>query len=261
MITPFIWYDKEALQAARLYKSLFRGSKTVSGTHMDGTPSGGVDVTTIRILGRDITLMSAGPHFKLNPSISLMVHCKSAAELDRVWKKLAKGGKALMELGSYPFSPRYGWIQDKYGLSWQLIYTKGARPGVTPFLMFTRRQSGKSSQAMKYYRGVFKKAPDFKVLDGGPEHAFAFNEAFSFVVSCKDQKEVDYYWKKLSSDPRSEQCGWCKDKFGVSWQVVPTVLGKLLGSKDRGVAGRVTQAFLKMKKFNIKALQSAAQGA
>ena len=95
----------------------------------------------------------------------------------------------------------------------------------------------------------------FMALDGGP--IFKFNEAVSFYVECADQDEVDYFWKKLSADPESEQCGWLKDKFGLSWQISPKQLEDLLGSPNRKKALAATNAMLKMKKIVIADLQSA----
>lgn len=98
----------------------------------------------------------------------------------------------------------------------------------------------------------------FICLDGGP--SFTFNEAISFTVPCKDQQEVDYYWEKLSAVPEAEQCGWCKDQFGVSWQIVPNRLGELLSDSDKEKAGRATQAMMQMKKLDIAELEAAFEG-
>lgn len=95
-------------------------------------------------------------------------------------------------------------------------------------------------------------------ISGGP--LFKFNESISFIVSCKDQEEIDYYWEKLSADPQAEQCGWCKDKFGLSWQVTPTLLDEIMASGDAEKIARATQAFLPMKKFNIAELEKAVKG-
>ena len=97
----------------------------------------------------------------------------------------------------------------------------------------------------------------FTALNGGP--LFRFNEAISFQVECETQKEVDYYWDKLSAggDRQAQQCGWLKDKFGLSWQIVPTILGRLLRDKDAAKAARVMNAMLQMKKLDIRQLQHA----
>jgi len=98
----------------------------------------------------------------------------------------------------------------------------------------------------------------FQCLDGGP--IFKFNESISFTVTCKDQEEVDYYWKKLSHVPEAEQCGWCKDQFGLSWQIVPTRLGELMTGDDPEGVKRVTAAFMKMHKLDIAELEAAYAG-
>lgn len=100
----------------------------------------------------------------------------------------------------------------------------------------------------------------FLGLNGGP--VFKFNEAISFIISCETQEEIDYYWNKLTDggDEKSQQCGWLKDKFGVSWQVVPSLLGELLSSSDKEKSGRVMKAMLKMKKIIITDLEIASNG-
>lgn len=197
-----------------------------------------------------------------------------------------------MPLNEYPFSKRYGWIQDKYGLSWQLILSKPSgeeRPFIVPSLMFVNNVCGKAEEATDYYISVFKNSkrgnifrypagmqPDkegtvmftdfmiegqwFSAMDSAREHRFNFNEAISFIIKCNSQEEIDDYWKKLSADPKSEQCGWCKDKYGLSWQVTPAVLDDMLTKGSREQADRVTQAFLKMKKFDIAELKRAYEG-
>jgi predicted 3-demethylubiquinone-9 3-methyltransferase (glyoxalase superfamily) len=97
-------------------------------------------------------------------------------------------------------------------------------------------------------------------MDSALVHEFAFNEAISFIVPCDTQEEIDYFWGKLSSDPKAEQCGWLKDKYGLSWQISSVAMQELPGSGDRASIDRVTQAFLKMKKFDIAALKRAAAG-
>lgn len=141
---------------------------------------------------------------------------------------------------------------------------------ITPFLWFNKE----AEEAANFYVSVFKNAKithvtpgqggiaqwvsfeiegeEFMALNGGPQ--FKFTEAVSFFVSCENQEEVDDYWVKLSADPKAEQCGWLKDKYGLSWQIIPKQLGELLG-KDK--SGKVMKAMLQMKKIDIKALQAA----
>ncbi len=150
-ITPFLWFDKDAGKIARFYASIFSGSEIVSTRKLHNTPSGTVEIVTMELLGQRLTLMSAGPFFKLN-------------------------------------------------------------------------------------------------------------KAVSFVISCKTQKEIDYYWTKLSAAPEAEQCGWLKDKYGLSWQIVPEIVEKLTSDKDPKKAQRVTQALLQMKKIDIAKLKRAYSG-
>ncbi|MEN9626345.1 MAG: hypothetical protein RL557_673 [archaeon] len=297
-ITPHLWFDKEAKEATAFYTSLFSNSKINSVSTIHDTPSGDCDIVSFELAGQPFMAISAGPYFKFNPSISFMVNFdpsqeKDAAKnIDLVWEKLSRGGKVLMELQAYPWSKHYGWIQDRYGLSWQLILTNPQgeeRPRIIPSLLFTDSRYGKAEAAINFYlstfndvkKGTFMKYgagqepnkegtvmfADFKLLDqwfvamdGAGEHHFAFNEAVSFIVKCENQKEIDYLWEKLSAVPEVEQCGWLKDTFGVSWQITPTVLGKMMQDKDVKKRERVTQAFLKMKKFDIQKLEEAYKG-
>lgn len=287
-ITPFLWFDKEAKKAAEFYASVFKGSKIKKATTLHDTPSGTVEVVTIELLGQEFTLMSAGPLFKFNPSVSFHVKCKTKDEVDAIWGKLKAGGTVLMELGEYPWSEKYGWCTDRYGLSWQVIFVGESeiQQKITPALMFVGDVCGKAEEAVNFYASAFRNAkanvlarygkgeePDkegtvkyaaftlegqeFGAMDSAHKHNFSFNEAISFVVNCKTQEEVDYYWGKLSEGGQEIECGWLKDKYGLSWQVVPTVLFEMLQDKDKKKVARVTEAFLKMKKFDIKTLEQA----
>lgn len=150
-ITPHLWFDKEAKEAAEFYTSVFPQSTIKNITTLHDTPSGTVDVVTIELFGQEFMMISAGPLFK-------------------------------------------------------------------------------------------------------------FNEAISFIVHCDTQEEIDYYWEKLSAVPEAEQCGWLKDKYGLSWQIVPTAMGDMMKDKDEKKLAWVTEAFLKMKKFDIEALKRAYEG-
>jgi predicted 3-demethylubiquinone-9 3-methyltransferase (glyoxalase superfamily) len=150
-ITPHLWFDKEAKQAAEFYVSIFPNSEITHASTIKNTPSGDCDVVSFKLNGQPFMAISAGPLFK-------------------------------------------------------------------------------------------------------------FNESISFVIPCESQQEIDYYWEKLSADPQAGQCGWLKDKYGLSWQVTPTALGELMSRGDPARTARVTQAFLKMKKFDIAALKRAYEG-
>lgn len=297
-IIPHLWFDKEAGQAAEFYTSIFPSSKILHRALLHDTPSGTCEVLSFSLNGYQFAAISAGPLFKLNPSISFFVNFdpskdpRAKENLDLLWKKLSEGGTPLMELDQYPFSERYGWIQDRFGVSWQLILTnpKGEeRPFIAPSLLFVGAVSGRAEEAIDYYVSVFKDSArgltarygknqepdregtlmfaDFKIegqwfaaMDSAHEHQFGFNEAVSLMIPCETQQEIDAYWKKLSHVPEAEQCGWVKDKFGVSWQITPARMQELLSDPDPKKVARVTQAFLKMKKFDLATLEKAAKG-
>lgn len=288
LITPHLWFDREAKEAAKFYTSVFNDSKIKDTTTLHNTPSGAVDIVTLDLSGQEFTLISAGPLFKFTPAISFLVACDTKEEVDGLWGKLSQGGSALMELGAYPFSERYGWVQDKYGLSWQVMFMgdRKIKQKITPTLMFVGEVCGKAEEAINFYATVFHNArvgdidrygkgegPDkegtikhatftlegqeLAAMDSALPHGFTFNEAISLMVHCDTQEEIDYYWEKLSADPRAEQCGWLKDKYGLSWQVVPNAMDEMLKDKDEKKIARVTEAFLKMKKFDLAKLREA----
>jgi predicted 3-demethylubiquinone-9 3-methyltransferase (glyoxalase superfamily) len=293
--TFHLWFDKEAREAAAFYTSLFPDSRVQYITTLHDTPSGDCDVVAFELAGMSFMAISAGPLFKPNPSISFFLNFDPAADdkarenLDSLWRKLSDGGKVLMPLQEYPFSKRYGWIEDRYGLSWQLILSDpdgDERPFIVPSLLFVGPVCGKAEEATDFYLSVFKQSkrglmarypegmePDqegtvmytdfmienqwFAAMDSAQEHAFNFNEAISLVINCESQDEVDYYWEQLSAVPEAEQCGWLKDKYGVSWQVVPRLLDEMMRNGTRAQIDRLTQAFLAMKKFDIEKLREA----
>ena len=301
-ITPHLWFDTQAKEAAEFYCRAFPDSKVDSVTTLRDTPSGDCDIVSFTLQGQPFMAISAGPLFRFNPSISFFVNFDPSrdpdarAHLDALWATLVDGGMALMPLDEYPFSKRYGWVQDRYGVSWQLILTDPAgdpRPAIVPSLMFAGDSPvyGKAEEAGAFYRSVFdgsqagqlKKYPagmpqdregtvmfsDFRLgdknwfaaMDSGHPHGFGFNEAISFIVTCRDQAEIDRYWSQLSSVPDAEQCGWCKDRFGVSWQITPESMDVIMRSGDQAMIDRVTQAFLPMKKLDVAKIEAAAKSA
>jgi predicted 3-demethylubiquinone-9 3-methyltransferase (glyoxalase superfamily) len=291
-ITPHLWFDTQAREAGDFYASVFPNSRVRNVTALDNTPSGTVDIVDVEICGQEFTLLSAGPLFKFNPSISFLVACETKEEVDALFRSLSNGGTAMMELGSYPFSERYGWVQDRYGLSWQVMFANG-RPieqKITPVLMFTETQAGHCEEAIRFYTSVFRNAqergfnrygsgeePDkegtirfgqfqlegqqFAAMDSARTHGFTFNEAISLQVHCDTQEDIDYYWDRLSADPKSEQCGWLKDKYDLSWQIVPTVMSEMLATRNPKKLAAVTAAFLQMKKFDVAKLQAVYDAA
>jgi predicted 3-demethylubiquinone-9 3-methyltransferase (glyoxalase superfamily) len=297
-IIPHLWFDREANEAAEFYTRIFPDSKITSGATLPDTPSGDTPTVSFELMGQPFMAISAGPEFKFNPSISFFVNFDpsrdpSAREnLDRLWEHLVEGGEVLMPLQEYPFSKHYSWVQDRYGVSWQLILTNPEgeeRSAIIPSLLFVGDGVGRAEEAINFYLSVFSDSQmgnivrhpagaepdqegtvmfaDFRLLnqwlsanDSGYDHQFSFNEAISFMVLCRDQAEIDYYWEKLSAVPEAEQCGWLKDRFGVSWQIVPAALDEMMSSADEDQMARLIRSFLKMKKLDLAELQRAYTG-
>jgi predicted 3-demethylubiquinone-9 3-methyltransferase (glyoxalase superfamily) len=275
MITPVfpcLWFDGKAKEAAELYCSVFKNSAITVETSL---------VMSFELNGRKIMGLNGGPMFTINPSISLFVTCDSVAEADRIWNSLIKGGSEYMPIDTYPWSERYGWLQDKFGMTWQ-ISSSGKNDGglsIVPSFLFTNSRFGQAKTAIDFYRLVFSDSSanilelypegdqntgkvlysEFSLnqsklvaMDGPGDHAFTFNEAVSLVVECETQQEIDYYWEKLSEGGEESMCGWLKDRFGVWWQIVPKILAGMMADPEK--AEKAIKAFSKMRKFEIDKL-------
>jgi predicted 3-demethylubiquinone-9 3-methyltransferase (glyoxalase superfamily) len=271
---PCLWFDGKAKEAAMYYTSVFDDSKINSENLL---------VVMFNLEGVKFMGLNGGPNFKINPSISFFVYCQSAQEVEKKWSQLSEGGSVMMPLNTYPWNKKYGWCQDKFGVNWQLMASTGSEQKIVPSFMFTQQNAGKAEEAMNFYTSVFKNAEvkmisryekgegdvegyikhaQFKLngqafiaMESTGSHAFTFNEGISLVVPCDDQQEIDYYWNKLTEGGKESQCGWLKDKFGVSWQVVPASLGKLMSNPDK--RERVMKVVMKSVKFNMEELENA----
>ena len=295
-ITPFLWFDTQAEEAVNFYASVFKNSKIgktarydEAGSKASGRAVGSVMTISFQLQGQDFAALNGGPIFKFNPSISFFANSKDESEVVEMYEKLSEGGAVLMPLDKYPFSDKYAWIQDKYGVSWQLILSMGEiKQRIVPSMMFVGKMCGKAEEAINFYTSIFKNSnigtifrypanqePDkegtiafadfaldgewFAAMDSAHAHNFSFNEAISFVVNCESQQEIDYFWNKLTEGGQESVCGWLKDKFGVSWQIVPTALSKMLSDPDAQKSQRVMKAMLQMQKLDIDALTKAYQ--
>lgn len=296
-ITPHLWFDKEVEEAAQFYTTVFAGGKILETTHypeagfeIHHQKAGSVMTVVFELEGYTFMGINAGPIFKFNPSISFMVYCTSKDEVNELWKKLSDGGTPLMPIDSYPFSERYGWIQDKFGVTWQIIHSDQKKQNkIIPALMYAGDNYGKAEEAMNLYTKVFSNSAintiakypagtgqqkegtvmygeftlenqTFATMDSEGEHKFTFNEAISLLVTCKDQEEIDTLWNALAADPTQGQCGWLKDRFGVSWQIAPSGMEEMLNSPDKEKANRAMNAMLQMKKIDIAQIKKAYEG-
>ncbi|MBS0536202.1 MAG: VOC family protein [Proteobacteria bacterium] len=285
-LTTCLWFENQADEAAKFYCSVFKSSRIGrtayypdAGQEIHGKPAKSVLTVEFDLEGMPFTALNAGPMFKFNEAISLQVRCQTQEEIDNYRQALSAGGQ----------DGRGGWLKDKYGLSWQIVRAPtalGARR-IVPCLWFDTQ----GEDAARFYCSVFKNSKlggisrysdagkevhgkeagsvmvvefelegaPFITLNGGPQ--FKFNEAISIQVPCKTQEEIDYYWNALTADGGQEsQCGWLKDKYGLSWQVFPEFMGELLSGPDRAAAARAMNAFMKMKKFDIATIEKAKQG-
>lgn len=272
-IYPCLWFDGTAKEAADFYCSIFTDSKITSENPM---------VVLFEINGKRIMGLNGGPYHQFTPSISLFVNCASIEETNEVWSKLIEGGSAMIEIGEHPWSKRYGWLKDRYGMTWQISVAEDQQRKIIPSFLFTDQLFGRAEEAIQFYTSLFENSSidgihyypegdsnagkvmfsEFKLnnyqliaMDGPGTHNYSFNEAVSLVVNCETQDEIDYLWNTFALDGREDRCGWVKDKFGVSWQIVPSILGELMGNPEK--APRVVEAFMKMTKFDIQQLLDA----
>ena len=159
-ITPYLWFDGQAEEAVTLYTSAFANSRIVDVTRYGDAgpgPSGTVMIAAFELAGQRFIALNGGPQYKFTPAISFFVYCDTREELDGLWAKLSAGGKVLMELDKYPFSERFGWVDDRFGVSWQLSLASNAQK-ILPFFLFVGKQDGKAAEAMNLYTSLFENA-------------------------------------------------------------------------------------------------------
>ncbi len=291
-IAPCIWYDNNALEAAEFYVSVFENSRISYVTHIlendvfpSELPAGTPLTVRFTLCGQELMALNGGPVFRPTPAVSFFVDCESEEQLDTLWAKLSEGGFVMMELAEYPFSKRFGWLADKFGVSWQISFS-GKKQAITPYLMFTEQVCGKAEEAMQFYSDLFAHSEigditrygkdmdglegsvmfasftlagePFHAADSSYAHGFTFNEALSFLVYCENQAEIDFFWERLSDGGEEQPCGWLKDRYGVSWQIVPKNMEQLGDSATPEKAGRVNAALMTMTKIDLQVLQDAS---
>jgi len=277
-IYPCIWFDKDGKDAAQFYIDTFGDGKITTDTQM---------VVTFELSGQKFLALNGGPEIKPNPAVSYMVVLEDKAELENIWNRLSDGGKVLMPLDKYEWSEKYGWVQDKFGVSWQLYFGEvnddvhGQK--IIPTYMFTQEYNGKTEEALNFYVKLFKNSKldgvmkhqegDMKglvmhaqcvlddyviaAMDGGNGHDFHFSWGNSMFIECETQGEIDHFWNAFAAGGEESQCGWVRDKFGAWWQVIPKQL--VVWMTDPQLAPKVSEAFYKMKKIDIETLKKATE--
>lgn len=294
-IVPCLWFDDQAERAAKLYTEIFPGGRVTGVSHFPeggdnpaGKPPGSVLTVEFEVAGQRFTALNGGPQFVIGPSISFFTHVASASEAERLFSRLAEGGEVLMPLGTYPWSERYGWVQDRFGVSWQVITGRAESAAmIVPCLMFAGAQHKRAEEAIRMYTSIFAggrvlrmeryaqgEGPEGTIkhgrfvvagqemvaMDSHLDHSSTFSEALSLQVMCADQAEVDRYWAALSEGGEQGPCGWLKDRFGVSWQVAPAQVTEWMTSKDTAARDRAFQAIMGMKKLDLAAIRRAFEG-
>ncbi|GAB3940783.1 VOC family protein [Corynebacterium tapiri] len=273
MITPTLWMNRTADEACDFYVQAFqsidvRAEVTGRLTYPDPHEyyleefAGKTRVKFLDIEGVSLGFINAADEHAVNPSISFILNFDpsrmqdASARLEKLWEVLIDGGQALMPLQQYPFSQLYGWVQDKYGVNWQLMLTNpegDERPFVTPSLMFGNVNHGKAREAVDYYvetfpdsqlgvrhfytdesaagTGVSTESGDvmysdarigglwLSAMDSGVEHEFTFTAGNSLHVMAEDAEQAEQLHARLSHDPAKDNYGWCEDQFGITWQI------------------------------------------
>lgn len=277
-IYPCLWFDSQAEEASRYYTSLFKNS-SVNETmyYMDNEhkPEGSILTIDFTIAGQRFLALNGGPEFTFTPAISFWVDCETQAELTALWEAFSQEGQVRMPLQEYPFSEYFGWVEDRYGLSWQLNLAKGPQH-ITPAIMFANENAGKAKAAMEkwmslfddshvmeeikvkdlLHQGVFTLAGQtFRVMDVAEKQDFGFTMATSFCVDCDDQAEIDFLWEKLTQGGKEWPCGWAEDAYGVAWQITPANWNELADDSYPERAQAVFKEMYTMKKLDMVKLQ------
>ncbi len=268
-IMPAIWCGAVD-EAAEYYAETFRDASVVD--QLPGLAA------TVEVGGFKFSLVGGDDSYAPNPSISGILNFdpllfgdekQARSHLDELYERLSVGG-VLTELGEYPFSRRYAWVRDRFGFTWQLMLTDPAgepRPFIVPSFMFGGPNHLHAEEATTSWIELFDDSrrgslhrhgqdahldegsvmfTDFTLrgtwcaaMDSGALHDFTFSPGVSMVVTCRSQEEIDRFWAGLSAVPEAERCGWCMDRWGVSWQVVPENIGELMA--DETTRGRILQ--------------------
>jgi predicted 3-demethylubiquinone-9 3-methyltransferase (glyoxalase superfamily) len=281
-IFPCLWFNGNGKEAADFYCETFGGKITAD------TPV----VLNLELFGQKLMFLNAGPQFEKNASISFTIVCETENEVHQYWNELIKNGIILMELNEYPWSKKYGWVRDQFGVTWQIyLGEKVGEQTIIPTLMFIHHNNGQAKKALDFYTSIFPNSKiggilkygegvgneshevaeniqhaDFEIdtytlfcMDNSYDHQFDFNEGISIVVMTDDQVQTDHLWNSLLAEGgRESMCGWLKDQFGVSWQIVPKKLLELMNDFDQPQkAQKVVEAMMGMQKIEIADLEKA----
>jgi len=293
-ITPCLWFDHQAEEAAKFYTSLFPDSRAgkimrygKEGFEYHKKPAGSVMTVDFELNGQPFIALNGGPLFPFNESVSFFVYCGSEKETDFLYKKLSDGGSVNMPLDKYDWSSKYAWVKDKFGVSWQLALAEiNPSQKIVPALLFVNEKCNLVKEAITHLIAIFPNSemaveypydksmnmPEgtllfaqfrlngylMNAMSGGTiKHNFDYNEAISFIIECENQQQIDYYWAMLSEGGEEGMCGWLKDKYGISWQIVPSVWNDLVADPQNEI--KAMRALFTMRKIMINELIEATK--
>ena len=290
-IIPFLWFNDQAEEAIKFYTSSFKNSEISTlkkWPEESPFPSDKIQTGSFLLEGLQFYAFDAGPQFTFNSAISFFVICDTEGEVEELWNKFIDGGKVMMALDTYPWSQKYGWLEDKYGIGWQFMLADGSAETtqkIVPLFMFSGENRGKAQEAIELYTSLFNDSGvdmiakyeegepgptgmikhasfklegiEFRIMDSGVDNKVPFNEAISLFVKCENQTEVDHFWNKLTAEGNESRCGWLKDMFGVSWQIVPDFLMNKMMHGEPAKTKKMTAAMMQMSKLEVGELEKA----
>ncbi|WP_317914818.1 VOC family protein [Carnobacterium maltaromaticum] len=278
---PCLWVDNQVEEMTELYTKVFENGKPLKTLYFLEDAHGKIgDILTqsVQLANQEFILLNGGPEFKATPSISYMITCTSETQLQVLWQELSEGGKLLMNLAIYPGVGQFGWLEDRFGISWQFsLDQSSSSQKITPCFMFSGEQYGNASRAVAEWIEVFQSGEilehysnedlttklakftlhqqEFMAMDSAVDHDFTFSLANSFYVYCENQKEIDRLWTAITSKGTEMPCGWMGDRFGVAWQTVTRDMDTMLDRKNLTKALAVTQAVYGMMKIDSEELR------
>lgn len=272
---PCIWFDNNAKIAADFYCSIFREGCILQETSI---------TVSFKIAGTQFLGINGGQRYAPNPAISYFVYCGGESEIERLYMELSKDGKIMMPLGKYDWTEKYAWVEDRFGVSWQLdVDPINSAQGIVPCLFFGNEKYMMVKPAIEQYTQIFDDSrvlmemgyPSgtempadallfaqfkldgfiFNAVSSPQKHEFDFSPGNSFVIVCYTQAQIEYYWEKLGEEGRFDECGWLTDRYGVSWQIIPAILPSLM--TDSRIAEHVMNTLLQMQRLDILPLLKA----
>lgn len=273
-----LWVNGRIEEMMAVYETVFsRVERKVTNfyqTDEHGT-IGDILTVSIDIDNQEFLLLNGGPEFNMTPAVSYVVEAESVEKAQAIWDRLAPRGQILMEIEDQSMGKLFGWLNDEFGVSWQITVGEGPET-ITPCLMFIHQYFGKAAEAIdawgEYYGGLEREVlinnPDgtiqfakftlhgqpFIVMDNDYDHQFEVTIGNSFCVYCDNQAEINRVWEAVTADGEESQCGWMVDKFGVAWQTTTRDMDTLLRSNNPKAA-EITEALYKMKKIDIDYLR------